>query len=132
MKPVVQPVLHTCPGCGLGMPRGRGPHGLVWHECLSVSPALLELMRGVGSGVVDIEDGFEERAASVARLELLHRLRSTPGIDAAREAVAVLTPRRAAAAPRRAERAEGGGGGSKGEPGASKALLDMLKAGRPT
>lgn len=30
----VVPELRACPKCRLGMQRGRGPHGLAWHQCI--------------------------------------------------------------------------------------------------
>lgn len=32
-RPTKVPVLRPCPGCGIGLEDGRGPHGLVFHEC---------------------------------------------------------------------------------------------------
>jgi hypothetical protein len=83
--PVVIPALRPCPDCGLGMQRGRGPHGLAFHECLARTglrdalrdPAALtvdvveqlllaRVLEDVASGAVKASDALE-RVASLRR-----------------------------------------------------------------
>lgn len=129
------PELRPCPKCGLGMARGRGPDGLAYHECLSVSEALRVLQRMAArardTDGPDLVEAFgPEAMAAAASVEVMHRLVTRdPAVGPAREVLEVyLAHIRAAAGPARPgpkvkEPASG--------PKPSAGLLAMLKGERP-
>lgn len=127
------PELRPCPRCGLGMARGKGPHGLAYHECLPVSEAVRILQRFAATArESDAEELVETFSASAMQAalsaELMHRLATRdPRHEDVREALALFIPSRRSApapAPRKAAPAEA-------KPEASKALLAMLRGNRP-
>lgn len=84
------PSLKPCPGCGLGLQRGRGPHGLAFHECReqdlvakvlreggSLTPELVEqalLAQIVG----DVRSGKVKATDALEALSGLHKAKNPP------------------------------------------------------
>lgn len=82
------PALHACPVCGLHIQRGRGPHGLAFHECIAKSglSAALRSDSTLSQEMVEalmlrqlLEDVHHERLTSVQALEALASLRKASG-----------------------------------------------------
>jgi hypothetical protein len=53
-QPAVIPALKDCPDCGLGIQKGRNPHGLAFHECRPRAPVNARIRRMLeGEGPLD-------------------------------------------------------------------------------
>ena len=70
---VVVPELTPCPGCGVTLQAGAGPHGLVWHGC-ERPPGSLEvleawLVRRIHQQVLDGEVTTIDAVSAVAKLK---------------------------------------------------------------